>query len=235
MFKKLLIVAIVMLTTRFTLADDKVITNYPPKFAAQSTEQVTGEQVLHLPQDENKLYLTLYGDPADERYQELRKWFNENEELRAIRAQTHFAAIDINSKLFKERYADEIDVTPCLRVVTPRGLEVFRIDGNKIPMSGLSLNKGMKTELIKKLFDGRKQQQQKKQSPQDRMRDRMRDQIDERIDEKIDNANLPPVTSYVMSKIVKRVVHAGIFIVIVAAIAIGVFSALKKVRDAENA
>jgi len=206
------------------MAAEDVQTNYPPT-------TTTGGQVLQLPQDENKLYLTLYGNPDDERYQNLRKWFNENNELKAIRAQVHYAAIDTDSKLFKERYADEIDMTPCIRVVTPSGLEVLRIDGNKIPMSDLSLNKGMRTELLKNLFGGRPQKDKKHNGDRMNPKDKFKNKIDEKIDDKIDNANLPPVASYVMSKIVKRVIHTGIAIVIVVAIGLGVFGAIKQARE----
>jgi len=92
MFKRLLLVLVCLCGAANVMAADDVQTNYPP------TTKATGKQILQLPQDENKLYLTLYGNSDDERYQQLKKWFNENNELKAIRAQTHFAAIDTDSK-----------------------------------------------------------------------------------------------------------------------------------------
>jgi len=115
-------------------------------------------------------------------------------------------------------------------VVTPSGLEVLRIDGNAIPMSDLSLNNGMRTELLKSLFGGRKQEDKKHDGDRMNPRDKFKNKIDDKIDEKIDNANLPPVASYVMSKIVKRIVHTGIAIVIVIAVGLGVLGAIKQAR-----
>lgn len=230
MFKRVLFILICLAATAPTFAaEDKVLTNYPP-----STEALTGKQVLQLPQDENKLYLTLYGNGDDERFIQLKKWFNENAELKAIRAQTHYAAIDTNSKLFKDRYADEIDSAsqPCIRVVTPGGLEVLRIDGNAIPMSDASLNKGLRTGMLRNLFGGNNQQGQKHKGDRMNPKDRFDKKIDEKIDEHVDNANLPPIASAVAASWAKTIVHTligiVIFIVATVAVVVGIANAVKQ-------
>ncbi len=230
MFKRILFTLICFCAVAPTFAaEDKVLTNFPP-----STEATTGKQVLQLPQDENKLYLTIYGNADDERYQQLKKWFNENTELKAIRAQTHFAAIDTNSKLFKDRYADEIDTSLCIRVVTPGGLEVLRIDGNAIPMSGESLNKGMRTSMLRNLFGNDNQEQEKHKGDRMNPKDRFNKKIDDKIDDHVDNANLPPIASAIVSSWAKTIVHAligfVIFIVFVVAIGLGIVNAVKQSR-----
>lgn len=221
MFKRVLFILICLCPVAPAFAaEDNIITNHPPK---------TGEQVFILPQDENMLYLTVYGDPADARYAQLRKWFNENPELKAIRAKVHYAAIDTNSKLFKERYADEVTSSLCLRIVTPGGIEIMNLDASQLPLSDKALNNGVRAGLIDKLFGGRQKQQQK-QSPQDRMKQK----IDDKIDEKIDNANLPPVTSYVMSRIAKALVGGIFTVIIVIALVLAAFKVIREVREASQ-
>ncbi len=217
-------IAIISLTTLSTRAAETetgdIQTNHPPK---------TGEQVFVLPQDEGKLYLTVYGDPSDERYQQVKKWFNENAELKAIRAQTHYAAIDTDSKLFKERYADEVTTPPCIRVVTPNGIELLNMDATAIPLSDKALNTGVRTGLMDRLFNGGRQKQ-KNESPQERMKRK----VDEKIEDTLDNANLPPVTAYVMSKIAKVVIGGVFTIVIGIAFIIALFKVLREVRAAQQ-
>lgn len=224
MLRRLLIACVLVLTCSAVKADD-VLTNYPPATVTTSAKGQTGKQVLNLPQDENKLYLTLYGDSNNEQYQNLKKWFNENESLRSIRTQTHFSAIDTDSKLFKERYADEVDKSPCIRFVTPGGVELLRIDGTAIPMSDSSLNKGIRAGLMKRLFgnnDDDEDQGQKKRPDQ---------KFKEAIDKKIDNdIELPPVAREVFGPIIHVVVYALFAVVIGIFGLVGIIGAVIKAK-----
>ncbi len=223
MLKRLLIVCTVLLCCVSARADDdKIITNFPPS-TVKTEARKANKQVLNLPQDEGKLYLTLYGDPNDEHYVNLKKWFNENAELRSIRTQCHFSAIDNDSKLFKDRYADEVDTFPCIRFVTPGGVELLRIDGNYIPMSDMSLTKGIRTGLMKRLFGDNDEQQQEKKRPDEKLK--------EAIDNKIDNdINLPPVATAVFGPIIHAVVGIVFTVVILGCGVAGVVTAIKQAK-----
>lgn len=234
MLRRLLIALMLMLScvaTKTAIADD-VVTNYPPTAAqrAETAAETTGKQVLNLPQDENKLYLTLYGNPDDEKYQNLKKWFNENADLRAIRQQTHFSAIDTNSKLFKERYADEVDSKLCIRFVTPGGVELLRIDGTKIPMSDASLNKGIRTNLIKRLFNNDGDEDQGNRNKKKRPDQKFKDAMDKKIDNDID---LPPVATAVFGPIIHLAVYSLFAVVVLIFGVVGVVSAIKKHNAAQ--
>lgn len=225
MLKRLLIVCTVLLCCVSARADDdKVITNFPPS-TVKTEARKANKQVLNLPQDESKLYLTLYGDPSDEHYVNLKKWFNENAELRSIRTQCHFSAIDTDSKLFKDRYADEVDATPCIRFVTPGGVELLKIDGKYIPMSDMSLTKGIRTGLMKRLFgnDDDEQKQQKK-----RPDEKFKDAIDNKIDNDI---NLPPVATAVFGPIIHVLVGIVVVSVVLGCGAMGVISTIKQAKS----
>lgn len=63
------------------------------------------ERIIDLPQDGNKLYVTVIGDSADSKTQKVVGWFSTNPELRNIRAKTHFNVIPTKTELFRERYA----------------------------------------------------------------------------------------------------------------------------------
>lgn len=225
MLKRLLAVCIVLLCCVSARADDdKIITNFPPS-TVKTEARSTGKQVLNLPQDENKLYLTLYGDPSDEHYVNLKKWFNENAELRSIRTQCHFSAIDTDSKLFKDRYADEVDAAsaPCIRFVTPGGVELLKIEGKYIPMSDMSLTKGIRTGLMKRLFGNDDEQKQEKKRPDEKLK--------EAIDNKIDNdINLPPVATAIFGPIIHVVVGVVFVLVILGCGALGVVNTIKQAK-----
>lgn len=229
MFRRLLIACLLLLSCVSVKAADPIITNYPPTASQKETStltesQTTGDKKLILPQDENRLYLTLYGDPNDEQYVKLKKWFNENNELRAIRTQCHFSAIDTNSKLFQDRYADEVDKFPCIRFVTPGGVELLRIDGKKIPMSDRSLNNGVRTGLIKRLFGNDDQEEKQDRSPNQKFKDA--------INKKIDNdINLPPVAQAVFGPIIHLAVYA-LFIVVIGIVAL--VSVVGVIREARR-
>lgn len=223
MLRHLLIVATCLAVCRSAIADDPVITNYPPQTISELSEaEITGNQVLDLPQDENKLYLTLYGNPNDEHYRELKSWFATNPGLVAIRRQTHYSAIDTTSKLFKERYADEVREIFCIRFVTPGGVELLRIDGKRIPMSERSLNNGIRTELIKRLF-GRPEPKPEPKTPQEKLKQAINDKID-------NDVNLPPVAKSLFLGLIQKLMWGLVVGAVVAGVVVAVVTTIREAR-----
>lgn len=197
-----------------------------------TTQQVTNEQQLDLPQDENRLYLTIYGDPSDERFTEIQRWFEENKGLSFIKSHMHYATIDVNSSLFAERYANEITETPCVRIVTPEAIEILRIDGKRIPMSAPAFNQGLTTELRHRLSDGdvdnRSLLQRIKNFIGNDQPENKGDKLKKAIDKKLNVPNLPPVANRFISRLIMKLVVLATVIVVGICVFIGVVKALKQ-------
>lgn len=105
-----------------------------------------GEQITNLPQDENKLYVTIFGDENDANFQTIKNWFSENEHLRAIKRQTHFQSIDTNSAMFQSRYAKNTPARLCIRVQAANGMLLHEYVDTDIPASSNTLARSMETK-----------------------------------------------------------------------------------------
>ena len=98
------------------------------------------EQVVELPQDQFKPYITVFGNPSDARYQAVVKWFDTNQTLATIKDGTHFNVIPTNSVMFRDRYAA---TTPNALVVRLQAVDVdqpiVELVGNQVPMTADAL------------------------------------------------------------------------------------------------
>jgi len=110
----------------------------------------TEERVVALPQDQNKFYVTVMGSTSDSKYQSVLSWFNSVPELKSIKAQTHFSAVETTSAMFAERYRATVPNTPCIRVQSSDGTVLYQSSGVNVPMSGESLSKAINTECLRR-------------------------------------------------------------------------------------
>lgn len=107
------------------------------------------EQVVTLPQDRHKPYLTLFGDRNDPRFQEIVQWFDEslqdrNQTLTGIKAQTHYNVIYSDTPLYRERYAKTISMLPCVRLQAVDEVKpIAEYSGLSIPMTADALARGL--------------------------------------------------------------------------------------------
>jgi hypothetical protein len=100
-----------------------------------------------LPQDQNRPYLTIFGDPRDARFQEIVTWFETQHTLIEFKRQTHYNVITTDSVLYRDRYADTVDQLPLIRLQTANvDDEAIEFKGNSIPMSADALGKGLNTK-----------------------------------------------------------------------------------------
>jgi hypothetical protein len=104
------------------------------------------ERIIDLPQDGNKLYVTVIGDSADSKTQKVVGWFSTNPELRNIRAKTHFNVIPTKTELFRDRYAATVAETPCIRVQDADGVVLYQCSGDKVPYSAEATAKAINTQ-----------------------------------------------------------------------------------------
>lgn len=91
---------------------------------------VKAERVDVLPQDANKLYLTVYGNCDEPRYQTLCHWFATK--LSDIRDRFHYRIIETHTPLFHDRYSKFVPTTPCLQVMDGES-KVLELSGRDLP------------------------------------------------------------------------------------------------------
>jgi hypothetical protein len=104
------------------------------------------ERVLELPNDGGNWYLTLYGDPADPEYQELKSWLRTNSVLIDFRKQVHYNEVS-NKHPRYQRYAKTMPGLPCIRLQNSRGVVVSEFWDDNIPLTGEALVQGIKGDM----------------------------------------------------------------------------------------
>ena len=108
------------------------------------------EQVIQLPQDQNKLYLTVFGAEGEYRYEQLKSWIANDPQLSALKAQTVYNQYRTDSVMFRERYAQGISQVPCVRLQTAQGTMVYEALGTTVPMSAEALYNGIAEGCLKR-------------------------------------------------------------------------------------
>jgi hypothetical protein len=133
---KQLLVVLLLLMSAPAFARDVMRADaaYGVKYAAEQVE---------LPQDHNKLYLTIVGNQHDPRYRTLCDWFEQNPTLRAMRDQTHYSTIPTQSPHFWERLAPGYRATPSVRLQQANGQVLVEFAGSELPMTADALAHGL--------------------------------------------------------------------------------------------
>ena len=104
------------------------------------------EKVVTLPQDQEKPYLTLFGDRNDPKFRAMVKWFDGNDTLVGIKNQTHFTVIYSDMPMYRERYASTMPALPCVRLqAVDEDQPVAEFWGANVPMSADALARGLST------------------------------------------------------------------------------------------
>lgn len=101
------------------------------------------EQVIQLPQDQGRFYLTVFGNDGEYRYEQVKSWIANDPQLNALKTQTIYNTYRVDSVMFRERYAQSTGNIPCVRLQTPQGQIVFEATGTNIPMSAEALYNGI--------------------------------------------------------------------------------------------
>jgi hypothetical protein len=101
------------------------------------------EQVIQLPQDQGRFYLTVFGNDGEYRYEQVKSWIASDPQLNALKTQTIYNTYRVDSVMYRERYAQGISDIPCVRLQTAQGQVVFEATGTNIPMSAEALYNGI--------------------------------------------------------------------------------------------
>jgi hypothetical protein len=101
------------------------------------------EQVIQLPQDQGKFYLTVFGNEGEYRFEQVKSWVANDPQLHALKAQTTYNIYRADSVMFRERYAQGVSNIPCVRLQEPDGTVIYEALGTSVPMSAEALYNGI--------------------------------------------------------------------------------------------
>lgn len=149
----------------------------------------TKERIIKLPQDSNKFFVTVIGNPNDVRFNQIKGWFKDVPELAKLKGETHFNAISTTQADYKERYGKTVSAVPLIRVQTAKGAVVYQVSGTNLPMSGQALSRSINTEFLRRWRERRidnRQNNNKNDNSDDQADDEDSDQAD---DEEADQEN----------------------------------------------
>jgi hypothetical protein len=154
-----------LLTTILVVATCSPIVT--PTFADEPGIKRTEARVVNLPQDQGKIFVTIFGDPSQPRTKEIISWFETVPELKAVKAQTHFNVIDTNSTMFTSRYANHVAKLPCVRVETKDAVRLYQASDKNIPLTGEALANAVNTGCLLRWRRRNNQQQPARPDYQD--------------------------------------------------------------------
>jgi hypothetical protein len=91
------------------------------------------------PQDQSKLHVSVVGIVNNAEYQRVLSWFNNDQDLAALRKATHFHAVNAGSAIYDARYKANIKGLPTVRLQDARGEILYESHGSGIPRSPSAL------------------------------------------------------------------------------------------------
>jgi len=104
-----------------------------------------------LPQDQDKLHISVIGEQSDEQYQRILGWFryeHPSDELVALRKRVHFHAVEASTAIFRERYKPNIEGLPTVRVQGGDGVVIYEKAGNDLPTSAHALHSDINLSIL---------------------------------------------------------------------------------------
>jgi hypothetical protein len=144
---KIAMIVIIALVSIITLSSCFAVeTTVEMKADAAYGVMHTQERVIDLPQDGGNWYLSVYGDPDDPRYIQLKQWLYTNSVLVDFRKQTHYNGISSKHPRY-QRYAKTMPGLPCIRLQNSKGVVVSEFWDDNIPMTSEALVQGIKGDM----------------------------------------------------------------------------------------
>jgi hypothetical protein len=114
----------------------------------------TSERVIDLPQDQNRWYVTVIGDPDNAQFRQITAWFNTHPELVQIARATHYSEMSTRSTMYTGRCNQSAQFappsTPCIRIQDQTGNVVYQVSGKNIPLSPEGLVNSMQATCFRR-------------------------------------------------------------------------------------
>ncbi len=119
---------------------------------SMATEPLYGviaeERIINLPNDKAKWYVSVVGNSSDVNYQKVIGWFNTNAKLKKLKDQVHFCPVAKGTAIYVDRYSENVNGLPTIRVQKADGEVVYEAYGNNIPMSADGLNNAIAEQVM---------------------------------------------------------------------------------------
>ena len=110
-------------------------------------KQSTQERVLTLPQDQDKWYVSVFGEDNSDSFLRVKAWFTSHEGLVSLRNQSHYAEYPTSSAHYQQRYKASVPALPCVRVQDAKGVVISEFYGEYIPMSAEAMYRGITADI----------------------------------------------------------------------------------------
>lgn len=107
------------------------------------------EERVAPPQDQGAWYVSVFGDPTDAKFQQLKSWFKVNEGLKSLRDQVHYNEYSSNQLRFK-RYENSLPGLPCVRMQNEKGQVKSEFWAGNIPITSDGLYRAVRSDLQNK-------------------------------------------------------------------------------------
>jgi hypothetical protein len=101
------------------------------------------------PQDQGAWYVSVFGDPTDAKFQQIKGWFKTHEGLKYLRDQVHYNEYASDQLRFK-RYEKTLPGLPCVRMQNEKGKVISEYWADNIPITSEALYLGMRGDLQNK-------------------------------------------------------------------------------------
>ena len=101
------------------------------------------------PNDAGAWYVSVFGDPTDAKFQQLKSWFGTHEGLKALREQVHYNEYASDQLRFK-RYEKTLPGLPCVRMQNEKGQVKSEFWSDNIPITSDALYRAMRSDLQNK-------------------------------------------------------------------------------------
>jgi len=98
------------------------------------------------PQDQGAWYVSVFGDPTDAKFQQLKGWFKTHEGLKSLRDQVHYNEYASDQLRFK-RYEETLPALPCVRMQNEKGKVIGEYWADNIPITSEALYRAVRGDL----------------------------------------------------------------------------------------
>jgi len=107
------------------------------------------EERVAPPQDQGAWYVSVFGNPTDAQFQQVKGWFKTHEGLKSLRDQVHYNEYSSDQLRFK-RYEGSLPGLPCVRMQNEKGQVKSECWADNIPITSETLYRAMRSDLQNK-------------------------------------------------------------------------------------
>lgn len=101
------------------------------------------EQQVAAPQDQDAVYVTVFGDESDSHYRAIKAAVRGSGEIQQMLTGSHYSEVPSSSEMFRTRYQGSTQDLPCVRIQKADGTVILQTSGANAPHNAEELIKTM--------------------------------------------------------------------------------------------